>query len=69
LFASPNPNPNSTAYHICDPSATSQNTMCIRTYSLCWLQNVHFQTLVNPVFCWALPPQGQGLSLALDPSL
>jgi len=37
LFASPNPNPKFTAYHICDPSATSQNKMCTCTYSLCWL--------------------------------
>jgi len=49
LFASPNPNPKFTAYHICDPSTTSQNTMCIRTYSLCWFQNIsifrHWLTL------------------------
>ncbi len=49
LFASPNPNSKFIAYHICDFSTTSQNTMCIHTYSLCWLQNIsifrHWLTL------------------------
>jgi len=57
LFASPNLNPKFTAYHICDPSVTSQNTMCIHTYSFCWLQNIsifkHWLTLsfVGPCPC------------------
>jgi hypothetical protein len=49
LFASPNPNPIFAAYHICNPLTTSQNTLCICTYSLCWLQNIsifrHWLTL------------------------